>query len=140
MYEFRFVEQVRGEKKRFNGKISDVERELKHNGYHELDFYHYVNSGTPLALKLNLSAKSEHQTSWAASIKLNGIRIDCIDHESRFRSMDGSIGHGWHRHEWDRASKNADRIKSPLPEFDNGGLDIHMFMIRVANVFRIRFK
>ena len=140
---FRFAERLRGEGKYFDVSLPDIEFTLAERGRHEWYCEHYINGDAPLVLRLNLNTRSRLPTSWSAALKLNRMRIDGIDHESRFRTADGrdsELASGWHRHQWNRVEQSAERHKCPLPGFGDGHLDIRDFVIRVASEFRITFN
>ena len=44
-------------------------------------------------------------------------RIDCIDWEGMFDTMDGAKGSGFHRHIWDAVKKDCEKSKIALPLF-----------------------
>ena len=140
--DFCFTERIRTEEKYFDVSLSEVERTLTDSGRLECTCEHHVNGGGLFALKLNLYTRSSLPTSWSAALKLNRTRIDGIDHESRFRTADrhGEWASGWHRHQWDRTTRSAERHKCPLPGFGSGQLGIRDFVLRVASELRIRLN
>src|ERR1700683_2418710 len=90
-----------------------------------------VNGGTleePLRVKglrgeLRLGIPNRHssETSWSMALILNSTRfdgrIDCIDWEPLFVSIDGPKCTGFHRHAWNAKAMSCDRFKLPLPQF-----------------------
>jgi hypothetical protein len=90
-------------------------------------------------LRLNIITRGESALSWSMSLKLHGIRIDGLDHEGRYKSSDGSVGRGWHRHEWDADESSAERRKIPAVEIE--GVETRDdFLIRGFSVMRIRLN
>lgn len=69
-------------------------------------------------LRLNISTKAPVSLGWTMSLKLHGIRIDCIDYEAKYRLKGGGIGRGWHRHVWDPDEESSKRLKVPVSDLD----------------------
>jgi hypothetical protein len=83
--------------------------------------------GTRGALRLVIRCRHSSQTSWSMSLVLNSARfdgrIDCIDWEPLFVSIDGVKCSGFHRHIWNNEARSCDRFKLPLPEFQPAGAE-----------------
>jgi hypothetical protein len=72
-------------------------------------------------LRLIIRCRHAFPGSWSMSVVLNSGRfdgrIDCIDWEPLFVSIDGIRCNGFHRHVWNPKSMSCDRFKMPLAEF-----------------------
>ena len=141
---FYLAEQIRTEKKYIDVSLGEIGRQLESAGVFDGVFEHDTEDDdgktVSVELKLNLHTRSRNVNSWSASLKLHGIRIDCIDYENKFTTTDGVLASGWHRHDWDAAGKSAERKKVPLNGFDNELSSIDYFVIRVTTELRIRLN
>ena len=142
---FYLAEQIRTEGKYLDVSRDEIGRALESAGVFEGVFEHDTEDDdgktVSVELKLNLHTRSRNVNySWSASLKLHGIRIDCIDYENKFIAADGVLASGWHRHDWDTAGKSAERKKVPLNGFDNELSSIDYFVIRVTTELRIRLN
>lgn len=138
--DFRLADRIRGEEKYFDISLQDVLIDLVTLGEVECTSEHYSGEDDPVVLRLNLHAKSEFPTSWTAALKLHHVRIDGIDYEPVFLTMDGTLASGWHRHHWDANTLNADRDKRQLASFGGGKFNIRTFVIRAASELCIRLN
>jgi hypothetical protein len=72
-------------------------------------------------LRLVIRCRHPSPTSWSMSLILNSERfsgrVDCIDWEPLFVSIDGSRCSGFHRHIWNSKVMTCDRFKLPMPQF-----------------------
>lgn len=137
---FDCVEQIRRSEKYFDVSRLGIQRLLLAKGECEVYADHDVqvsDGGTHTAqLRLNVRTRSETPLAWTISLKLHGIRIDCIDHEARFKAYDGQIGRGWHRHMWDADAESAERLKTPVSGLD-GVITREDFLMRALQVMRV---
>jgi len=141
---FAYVDQIRT-----NEKYFDVSREgilrllLARKGACDLCTDHEIvdENGAPVdaTLRLNISTRADSPLNWTMALKLHGVRIDGVDHESRFRAVGGGWAHGWHRHVWEPADENADRRKVPITELD-GIKSRQDFVTRGLRVLRIQLN
>ncbi len=141
---FYIAEQIRTEEKYLDVSRGEIERQLESAGVFEGVFEHDTEDDdgetVSVELKLNLYTRPKYVTSWSASLKLHGIRIDCIDYENKFTTATGVRASGWHRHEWDAAENRAEKKKIPINGFDNERSRIDYFVIRVTTEFHIRLN
>lgn len=137
---FQYVGQILASEKYFDIGRGDIIHLLAQKGEHEFITEHDVTEDngttTTTALRLNITTRAEIRESWSVSIKLHGIRIDCIDHEPAYRMLDGSKAAGWHRHIWNPSQDSADKHKVPAPAID-GFRDRNEFLIRVFSEMKI---
>jgi len=72
-------------------------------------------------LRLVIRCRSSSQTSWSMSVILYSSRfdgrLDCIDWEGLFETIDGKKAMGFHRHVWDAEKMNCEKSKVALPSF-----------------------
>jgi hypothetical protein len=133
---FDFVDQIRAAQKYFDVSRLELQRALLVNGKCDVSSEHDVvdesNQTVTTELRLNISARDEVTESWSMALKLHGIRIDGIDYEAKFRTVDGDIGRGWHRHQWDKHDENADRGKVAVPNM-SGVASREEFLIRALS-------
>jgi len=141
---FDFVEQIRAGEKYFDVSREAIQRLLlaKH-GQCDLLTDHDLEDkkgGTVTAtLRLNITTRAESPLNWSMALKLHGVRIDGVDHESRFRMIDSGFGHGWHRHMWDSSEESAERDKLPITVLD-GVSTRDQFLIRGLSVLKVRLN
>ena len=91
----------------------------------------------PVLVRLNINCQSIVPEGWTIALKLHKERIDGIDHESNFDAVDGSAGHGWHRHQWDQRKQSAKYIKIPMADLDSvDGRE--QFLVRPLSIMRIK--
>lgn len=128
---FHLVPQIRGAQKYFDISLSEIERQLEHSQKFrfegELTLEHDGEELT-IPIQLNIGA-TNGCSAWAMSITLHNERIDCVDHEKTFLSMDGTKESGWHRHIWDTNAKSCKTPKVPLPDLAED-MSIHEFLVR----------
>lgn len=140
---FDHVEQIRAEVKYFAVAQDRIERELASVGRCEVIAVHeFVDeNGQQRAaeLRLNMSGRVEYPHTWKVVLKLHKTRIDGIDFETKFTACDGTIGHGWHRHRWNRAEDSAEREKVPVRDFDSA-YKRSQFLTRAMNTLRVRLS
>jgi hypothetical protein len=68
------------------------------------------------------------------SERFNG-RIDCIDWEPVFVSIDGTQCRGFHRHLWNAKAMSCDRFKLPMPQFQPTSAEEFIILgVRILNV------
>lgn len=138
---FHLTERLRAADKYFDISHAEIERQLAAGGSCEVVWQHETadENGDPVGaeLKLNVNCKSSVWRNWSVSLKLHGIRIDCIDHESRFDAVDGTVSTGWHRHSWDTTRRTAERLKVPLAGFGESWSSREEFLIRAFSEMRI---
>lgn len=140
---FYLVDRLRAEEKYFDVSRDAIERDLRASGYCEISCEHTVEDDggiLDVVLRLNLSCRASLPQCWSAALKLHATRIDGIDHEARFTSSDGTVGHGWHRHGWDNSKCNAEHIKHHLDGFDKGLSNRSKFLIKTCQEMRIRLN
>jgi hypothetical protein len=72
-------------------------------------------------LRIQVRCRSDAAASWSMSVILLGNRfngrIDCIDWEGLFKTMDGGQGSGFHRHIWSAKDMSCNDNKVALPQF-----------------------
>jgi hypothetical protein len=140
---FDFVEQIRAAQKYFDVSRLELKRQLLVEGKCDVTGEHDVideaNHSVTTELRLNIAARDDHPESWTVALKLHGVRIDGIDYEPRFRTIDGEIAHGWHRHQWDPDEEKAERGKVPIANFE-GVEDREQFLIRALSVLRVKLN
>ena len=128
---FHLVEQIRSVEKYFDISRQEIERELRSSSSYENYCQSELDDRGKLVfadLRLNIRCKGG-ATTWSVSLKLHRIRIDGIDHEPKFKAVDGSLADGWHRHLWDSSACNAERRKVPLNGFHKNVSCIEDFLI-----------
>jgi len=139
---FDYVEQIRDAQKSIEVSLKDIQRELR--GKSKCDVYFDVDvidsNGLPVtaSVRLNIAGGLDRPlTSWTLAMKLHNIRIDGIDHEFRFKMLSGAVGHGWHRHYWDKSEGTADHHKLPIDALDHIASG-EEFLSHGLNVLKIR--
>ena len=141
---FYLANHIRTEEKFFDVSSAEIGRQLESAGVFEAVCEHDTedNDGETVSveLKLNLHTRSRNVNSWSASLKLHGIRIDCIDYENKFTTSDGVLASGWHRHDWDVAGKSAEKNKISLNGFEKDLSGIDHFVIRITKELRVRLN
>jgi len=137
---FHLVDQIRAAEKYCDASRDDIRRMLIPAGKCHLPVEVDVLDGNEtltVELKLNINTKSEMALAWTMSIKLHDWLIDCLDYEEKYRTHDGEIGRGWHRHGWDPNDETAKHLKIPASEV--GDISTHDdFLLRGFSVFRLR--
>ena len=72
-------------------------------------------------LRIVIRCRNNSETSWAMSVILYSSRfdgrIDCIDWEGLFVTIDGKEASGFHRHIWDPRKMDCEKSKVALPLF-----------------------
>ena len=72
-------------------------------------------------IRLVIRCRHESYTSWSMSIIVNAAdfdgRVDGIDWEILFVSIDGLKCRGFHKHQWNPKAASCERYKLPLPNF-----------------------
>jgi len=72
-------------------------------------------------LRLVIRCRSNSETCWSMSVILYSSRfdgrIDCIDWEGLFVTIDGKKGSGFHRHLWNPEKMDCEKGKEALPLF-----------------------
>jgi hypothetical protein len=72
-------------------------------------------------LRIVVKCRNNSPTCWSMSVILYSNRfdgrIDCIDWEGLFVTMDGGRGSGFHRHKWDHEEMSCEKSKIALPRF-----------------------
>jgi hypothetical protein len=136
---FEFVDQIREASKYFDVSRQEILRELLVKGKCQIVTEHDVNDrGDTITapLRLNVAAHEGALIAWTVALKLHNIRIDGIDYEAKFRTVNGDVAHGWHRHQWSASDESADVGKIPIDILD----DIttrEEFLIRSFKLLRI---
>jgi hypothetical protein len=78
-------------------------------------------------LRLVIRCRTSSHTSWAMSVILYSGRfdgrIDCIDWEGSFLTIDGKTASGFHRHVWDPKTMNCEKSKVALPLFQPANVE-----------------
>lgn len=78
-------------------------------------------------LRLILKCRHTSFASWSMSLILNDHRfngrIDCIDWEPLFDSIDGRRCSGFHRHVWNSKQMSCDRFKVPMDGFNPASVE-----------------
>jgi hypothetical protein len=78
-------------------------------------------------LRLVIRCRNSSQTCWSMSVILysSGFdgRIDCIDWEGLFVTIEGKQGSGFHRHIWDPKKMDCEKAKMALPLFQPVGIE-----------------
>jgi len=93
----------------------------------------------PVLMRLNVNCQSVVPQGWTVALKLHKIRVDGIDWEQDFDAIDGTKGHGWHRHQWNQRKQDAKDSKIPLADFDN--VDAReQFLIRALSLLKIKWN
>jgi len=139
---FFLVPQIIADEKYFDVSIAEILRSvLSPAGKFDLTEEHETKDeygvDFRVLIRLNINCQSKAPQGWAIALKLHNERIDGIDWEPEFLAVDGSIGHGWHRHQWDQRRQSAKHTKTPAPDFD--GIDSReQLLIRAFSIMRIR--
>ena len=72
-------------------------------------------------LRVVVKCRNSSPTCWSMSVILYSSRfdgrVDCIDWEHLFVTMDGQSGSGFHRHIWHSEVMSCEKYKLALPEF-----------------------
>jgi len=72
-------------------------------------------------LRIVIKCRSNSPMCWSMSVILYSNRfdgrIDCIDWEHLFVTMDGARGTGFHRHIWNHQEMSCEKNKIALPQF-----------------------
>jgi hypothetical protein len=83
-------------------------------------------------LRLAIRCRSNSETCWSMSVILYSRRfdgrIDCIDWEGLFVTMDGKRDSGFHRHIWDPGKMECEKSKIALPLFRP--TDVEQFIVQ----------
>lgn len=73
-------------------------------------------------LRIQIRCKNNSPVCWSMSVILYSNagegRIDCIDWEPTFVTIDGVKASGFHRHIWDPKKKSCEHSKVALPQFN----------------------
>lgn len=70
------------------------------------------------------------------ALLLHTVRIDGIDLEASYVDKHGNRRSGWHRHVWNAATKEAEKLKEQIDNLDNVDT-IEEFLIRSFQVMNI---
>ena len=93
-------------------------------------------------LRLVIRCRHNSETSWSMSVILFSRRfdgrIDCIDWENLFVTIDGKEGHGFHRHIWDAEKISCEKTKMALPLFRPTGVE--QFILQGFKLMRITYN
>ena len=128
---FHLVPQICGAQKYFDISLNEIERQLGHSNKFRFEGELILeDDGEEVTIPIHLHIGATNGcTAWTASITLHNERIDCIDHEKTFWSMNGTKESGWHRHIWDVDAKSCKTPKIPLPDFAED-MSLHDFLVR----------
>jgi len=90
-------------------------------------------------VRLVIRCRHASPTSWSMSLILNSKRfngrIDCIDWEPLFVSIDGTQCSGFHRHIWNAKAMSCDRFKLAMPRFQPRSAEEFIVLgVRILNV------
>ncbi|SRR5258708_4012829 len=139
---FYLVPQIRADEKYFDVSVAEILRSiLAPSGKFDLKEEHATKDefgiDCRVLLRLNVNCQSKIPEGWTISLKMHDERIDGFDWESKFDAVDGTEGHGWHRHQWSQREQSAKHAKIPAPDLD--GIDAReQFLIRTLSLIRIK--
>jgi hypothetical protein len=139
---FFLVPQIVADEKYFDVSVQEILRAVlsssgKFDRIEEHPTQDEYGTDFRIIIRLNINCQSRVPEGWTTALKLHNERIDGIDWESKFQRGDGSIGHGWHRHQWNQRTQSSKHLKIPVPDFN--GIDAReQFLIRALSVMRIR--
>jgi hypothetical protein len=141
---FHLVDQIVRIEKYFDVSRLTIEHILSTAGKYEIttDCELTDEDGTITAAELRLNiaaARPDIPSCWQMALKLHRTRIDGIDYEAKYTTIDGTIAHGWHRHRWIASEDSAERGKVPAAELD-GVETREQFLIRGLSLLRIRLN
>lgn len=138
---FPYAEKIVADEKYFDIGRGDIVNLLVQKGECEFVTEHDVTDEngdtTTTELKLNVATRAEMPECWSISLKLHGMRIDCIDYEGSYRTATGERASGWHRHKWSNAQDSAEKNKIPVPAL-SGFTNRDEFLIRALGEMKIR--
>jgi hypothetical protein len=138
---FHLVPRIVEEEKYFDVSRAEIQRELETRGEFGIETFHELNDDgeqVTVTLDLRISYKNGYG-GWSVALLLHNERVDGIDFEARYTSMDDQSCSGWHRHCWNEAAKEAKTQKKPLTDLD--GIDnLEDFLIRIFATLRIRLN
>jgi hypothetical protein len=93
-------------------------------------------------LRLAIRCRHSSHTSWSMSLILNSARfngrLDCIDWEPLFISIEGKRCNGFHRHIWNAKAMSCDRFKLALTPFQPASAE--EFILLGAQLLAVFFK
>lgn len=135
------AEQIRSEDKYFNNSRLEVANRIFANDQIELETEHStVSDGGQVWVPIKLAIAVRQRKYWSAALILQQVRIDGIDWQPAYPLVDGTVGRGWHRHEWNPDEQHA-RIHVPLPDSFGVGLrTVNDFLIRMSSSMRITWN
>lgn len=139
---FYLVPQIRVDPKYFDVSIQEILRSLlAPSGKFDLSEEHTTkdefNIDCPVIMRLNINCQSKMAEGWTIALKLHRERVDGFDWEAEFTAADGTVGHGWHRHQWSQREQSAKRAKIATPDLDGVGAR-EQFLIRTLSMMHIR--
>jgi hypothetical protein len=135
---FHLVAQIIAEDKYFDVSLAEIERQLDYSGKFRFESESLLdNEGTEVTIPIRLYiGYTNGPEGWSVALVLHNVRVDCIDWEAKYRGIDGNNQSGWHRHQWDHASKTCSDRKIPIPDL-NVEISLHEFLVRCFNLMAI---
>ena len=128
---FHLVPQICGAQKYFDISLGEIERQLGHSNKFRFDgelILEHDGEELMIPIHLNIGATNGSR-AWTMSITLHNKRIDCIDHEPSFLSVNETKEYGWHRHIWDANANSCETRKTPLADLAQE-MSLHDFLVR----------
>jgi len=128
---FHLVPHIRAEGKYFDISLNEVERQLRHSNKFKFEGELVLDDdGEEATIPVSLHISSTNGcTAWTAAITLHSKRIDCIDWEKTYPSIEETKESGWHRHHWDVESQSCEKRKMPLPDMHED-MGLRDFLVR----------